>query len=345
MGVPAPCQAGGRSPAGVSLPPARVLPYTLSVTAASPATVRAARLLAFAAVALFAAGCSINQLAVRAVGGMLAGGGDSTVFTGDDDPELVGAALPFALKLYETLLDADRTNAPLSLATGKSFVMFANAFVQTPADQLPAQDVDRQVAMRARAKKLALRGREYILRGLELRRPGFRAALDSRGPEAAIALAKREDADYMYWAGVAWLAAFSADPFDFSLIITLPRAVGLLLKVESWDEAYGKGSLQEILVTFYGSAPRDLGGSEEKARAHFLKAIAISKGARAGPYLALATAVSVKRQDVGEFRDLLGKALAVDASADPSARLENTLAQRKARWLLDHEDELFLEGE
>jgi predicted anti-sigma-YlaC factor YlaD len=150
--------------------------------------------------------------------------------------------------------------------------------------------------------------------------------------------------DYLYWAGVAWLAAFGADPFDFSLIVTLPRAVGLLQKVESWDEGYGKGSLQEILVTFYGSAPKDLGGSEEKARAHFARAVELSKGARAGPYIALATSVSVKSQNIAEFRDLLNKALAVNLDAEPSARLENTIGQRKAHWLLAHEEELFLEG-
>ncbi len=33
--------------------------------------------------------CSINQLAVRTVGGFLAGSGEGSVFTGDDDPELV----------------------------------------------------------------------------------------------------------------------------------------------------------------------------------------------------------------------------------------------------------------
>jgi len=287
---------------------------------------------------------SINQLAVRAVGGVLSGAGESTVFTGDDDPELVASALPFTLKLYESLLDADPSNAPLALATGRTFVMYASAFVQGPADLLPPEEVDRQAAERARAKKLALRGREYILRGLEMRRPGFRAALDGKGADAALALVKKDDADYLFWAGAAWLAAFSADPFDFSLIVTLPRAVGLLLMVEEWNQTYGKGSLQEILISFYGSAPKDLGGSEEKARAHFARALAISKGARAGPYIALASSVSVKKQDIAEFRDLLGRALAVDVNATPAARLENTTGQRKARWLLAHEEELFLEG-
>ncbi|HUJ73203.1 MAG TPA: TRAP transporter TatT component family protein, partial [bacterium] len=179
--------------------------------------------------------CSLNRLAVRAVAGVLSGGGSSTVFTGDDDPELVGAALPFAMKTYESLLAEDPTNAPLALATGRAFLSYAFAFVQAPADELPVSQADEQGAMRQRAKKLFLRGRDYVLQGLETRRPGFRAALDKDGAAAALRLVRREDEDYLYWAGAAWLAAFSADSFDFNLILTVPRAVALLQQVNAWD--------------------------------------------------------------------------------------------------------------
>ena len=54
--------------------------------------------------------------------------------------------------------------------------------------------------------------------------------------------------------------------------------------------------------------------------------------------------MSVKNQNAGEFRDLLGKALAIDVNADVPDRLVNVINQRKARWLLDHVDDYFLEG-
>ncbi len=108
-------------------------------------TASRALLLATASVfTIFAASCSINRFAVRTVAGFLAGSGQGTVFTGDDDPELVGDALPFALKTYESLLEADPSNAPLALATGRAFVSYAFAFVQAPADELPVEQVDEQ---------------------------------------------------------------------------------------------------------------------------------------------------------------------------------------------------------
>ena len=288
--------------------------------------------------------CSINQLAVRTVGGVLAGSAQGTVFTGDDDPELVRDALPFAMKTYESLLDADPTDAPLALATGRVFVSYAFAFVQTPASMLPADQVDEQKAQMLRAKKLFLRGRNYVLQGLEVRRKGFRSFLDHGDVSAALRLTRPQDEDYLYWAAAAWMAAFSADPFDFSLIVAVPSAVQLLLQVNAWDESYEAGSVQEILISFYGGAPADMGGGEAKARAAFARAVALSHGLRAGPYVALATSVSVKNQDEAEFKDLLGKALAIDVNKNIPDRLVNIITQRRARWLLDHVDDFFLSG-
>jgi predicted anti-sigma-YlaC factor YlaD len=298
----------------------------------------------FGFLVLFAS-CSLNRLAVRSLAGVLAGGGEGNVFETDDDTELVGDALPFALKTYEALLQADPENAELALATARAFAGYAFAFVETPADELPVDSVDEQVAMHARARQLFLRARDYALRGLEVRRKGFHAALDAHGAEAALKLARPDDIDYLYWVGASWLGAFSAEPFDFSLLVTVPRATALLRQVEAWNDSYGNGAVHEIFISYYGSAPVDLGGSEEKARAEFARTVELSHGHAAGPYVALASSVSVKNQNEAEFRDLLGKALAVDVNIVPSERLINVVNQKRARWMLDHLDRFFLEGQ
>ncbi|HUI71946.1 MAG TPA: TRAP transporter TatT component family protein [Spirochaetia bacterium] len=289
--------------------------------------------------------CSINQLAVRAVAGVLSGSGESNVFTTDEDTQLVGDALPFALKTYEALLEADPQNAELALGTARAFAGYAYGFVQIPADELSIDQVDTQLAMHKRAQKLFLRARDYALRGLEIRRKGFRATLSTKGPAAALKLARPEDIDFLYWAGASWLGAFSAEPFDFSLIVTLPQAIALLQQVETWSDSYERGAVHEIFISYYAAAPAELCGSEEKARAEFARAVELSGGHSAGPYVALASSLSVKNQNLGEFRDLLTTALAVDVNAVPSERLTNTINQQKAQWMLDHTDRFFLEGQ
>jgi predicted anti-sigma-YlaC factor YlaD len=85
-----------------------------------------------------------------------------------------------------------------------------------------------------------------------------------------------------------------------------------------------------------------MGGSQDKARHHFEKAVEYSEGLSASPYVALASTVSVANQDLEEFRQLLKAAIAIDPDANPDNRLQNLLSQEKARWLLDHVEDFFL---
>ena len=76
----------------------------------------ALRLLAACLTAFALAGCgAIKKTAINNVAGTLSSSGD--VFTRDDDPELVRQALPFALKLYESLLESVPKNEDLLVAT------------------------------------------------------------------------------------------------------------------------------------------------------------------------------------------------------------------------------------
>jgi predicted anti-sigma-YlaC factor YlaD len=292
-------------------------------------------------VLLASSGCSLKRLAVNSVAGMLSSSGSSTVFTGEDDPELVADALPFAMKLYESLLAQTPDNPELLLTTGSLFAMYANAFVQTPAGMLPDTEYPRRQEAMARAKRLYLRGRDYCLKALGLRHPALRAGLEAGDP-SALAKTKLEDVPYLYWTAASWMGAFSAEPFDMELLLTLSRPLALMDRAYQLEEGYNKGAIHEFYISVYGSLPASLGGSREKARYHFDKAVEESGGLTAGPYVALATAVSVPEQNATEFRDLLGKALGIDLAASPENRLVNILNQRKARWLLQHIDDYFL---
>lgn len=295
-----------------------------------------------AAVLISLGGCSISEWALRKAGSALSGSG--TVFSGDDDPELIADALPFALKTYESLLQATPDNGDLLLATGSAFTMYAYAFVQLPADTLPDSRIGEKKHMRARAKKLYLRGRDYLLRALELRYPGSVAALRDGNADSVLAQTTVGDTSLLYWTGASWMGAFTADKFDMALAVEVPVAVALVRRTLELDSTYGRGSAHDFFVSYYGAMPASMGGSKEKAREYFERSVALSDSNRAGPYVSLATSVCVADQDVDEFRRLLRTALDIDIEALPGERLANTLSQRKARWLLDHTGDLFLES-
>ena len=294
-------------------------------------------------VAVALGGCSLEQWALRQVSGLLTGdsGIGGTVFTGEEDPQLVAEALPLAMKLHEALLESDPGNAALWLATGRLFATYANAFVQGPAEELPNTEFAMRKEQLARAKRLYLRSRSYVLSGFELLEPGISEALLTGDYVEALNDLDDTATDYVYWTAASWLGAFSTDQFDFQLLLTLPRPAAMLELVNDFAPEYDYGSAHEILISYYGGLPTELGGSRDRARAHFATAVELAEGKRESPYLALATAVAVPEQNRDEFRSLLEAALEIELDVE-EFRLLNVLGQRRARWLLEHEEDFFL---
>jgi predicted anti-sigma-YlaC factor YlaD len=269
---------------------------------------------------------------------------DGTGLAQDDDPELVRDAAPFGLKTYEGLLEGIPEHRGLLQATASGFAQYAYAFVVLEADRIEDTDLGRARAMRGRAKKLFLRGRDHALRGLEVAYPGITLAL-KKDPQAALAETTKEDAGLLYWAGACWAGAIVCDKGDLALVAELPIAGALVNRVLDVDDTFGDGAAHEFMISYEGSRPPAMGGSPAKAREHYRRAMTISAGKRATVPLALAESVVVRDQDVAEFRALVEAALAVDPEADRSQRLVNILAQRRALWLKTKISDLFVNAE
>jgi predicted anti-sigma-YlaC factor YlaD len=292
-----------------------------------------------AGLAVLTAGCSIKKMAVNKVGNALAGSG--TTFSADDDPELVKAAVPFSLKLMESLLAESPRHKGLLFATASGFTQYAYAFVQQEADELEQKDAAAALAMRSRAQRLYLRARHYGLRGLEVSHPGFERALRAH-PRPALRAAGRKDVPLLYWTAVSWAAAISVSKENPDLIADQPVAEALIDRALELDDAYDQGAIHSFLITYEMSRRGGEGSPEERARRHFARAVELSCGQQAGPYLALAEAVAVPKQNRPEFDRLLRQALAIDPDARPESRLVNLVMQRRARWLLSRADDLIL---
>ncbi len=318
---------------------------------------------------LAASSCSINRMATRMAADALASPGGTSVFASETDPQLVADALPFALKLYETLLQSDPENRPLLEATAEGFISYANAFIHTPATMLGYEELDRQKEMLARAKSMYLRGRDYALQALEVDYPGFTAAVKSGAGQAELQEMDGKDVKILYWAAAGWMGAISAAGFDTAMLMELPRPVALAARGLELNEEFNQGALHNLFTDIYGGVPSEqmLYGSSAlgiysgeilatyyterevaaetpaaKARYHFERAVALSEGQLAGPYVSLAGSVSVQTQDADEYRRLLKAALSIDVDENPRNRLVNIISQRKARWMLDTIEDRFL---
>jgi predicted anti-sigma-YlaC factor YlaD len=283
--------------------------------------------------------CSIKGLAVNSLGNALSEGGAS--YARDDDPELVFAATPFALKTVESLLDQAPRHKGLLTTASSGFVQYAFGQVQQQADFLEATDLARATAQRERAKKLYLRGRDYGFRGLEVDFPRFRAEL-AQDPDRAVAPMTKAHVPLLYWTSLGWFAAISLAKNDAELTADQFRAEALMRRALALDESFDHGSIHDFMIAWEGRGEA-VGGSFERSRRHFDRALELGRNSRASALVNYAETVSVARQDRKEFEALLRRALEVDPDSVADMRLANVIYQRRARWLLGRADDLFVE--
>jgi hypothetical protein len=286
--------------------------------------------------AAFLASCSPKREAISLLADGLASG-DGVMVT-DDDPELVRAALPFGLKVYESLLIQVPEHQGLLEATAKGYTAYGY-LLQQRADMVDARDLAQARELRSRAEMHYRRGRDYALRALELGHPGLTEGLRN-DPDDALASTTEADLSSLYWAGAAWAAAVSVAKDDMGLVGDLPLAGKLVGRVLALDETYGGGQAHEFFISYEGSRPN---GSAAQARAHYQRALALSQGMRASVHLALAESVVLREQNLAEFKALIDAALAVDPDREPSLRLVNTIARQRAEWLRARLPDLFFD--
>ena len=280
--------------------------------------------------------CSPKRYALNQVADAISSTGEGSALARDDDPELVRDAVPFALKMMESLSDRLDDHVGLRLGMARGFAQYAYAFLQQPAE-LGASPDQAQPAM-LRARRLYRRARDYGLDGLRLQR-GV-SAQDLRTPQG-LARLEKEDVPLLYWTLAPWAGAIAANKRDLELVGDVPLVGTLLDRALQLDEAYEQGALDEFAITFDPARPE--GTTPQKQKQHFERCRQLAQGERISYLVTYAQSVSAVAQNKREYEALLKEAASFDVD-QPKARknrLENVLAQRRAIWLLAHEDDVF----
>jgi len=289
-------------------------------------------------VALMSTGC-IKKIALNSMADALSGSTGGS-FTQDDDLEFVGDALPFALKTMEAISEQTPKHVGLKETLCSGTTQYAMVYVKWPADQLRYDDYSGYETGIARTKKFLDRSERFCMAALELKHEGFAERIYS-DTDALMAEMDEDDVLLLYWTGATWLARISISKDDMEAIGQLPFAATLMERALVLDEDWGKGALHDMMVLLEPNSP--MPGGLDRAREHFERAVELSNGTLASPYVSLGTSVSYSEQKKDEFVELMEKALEVDPLASPEDQLANLYAQAQARFYLDHLDDLFLE--
>jgi hypothetical protein len=319
---------------------------------------------------LILSSCSINRFATRIVADALTGSGSGSVFTTDDDPEFIADALPFTLKVFESLLYSDSENIDLLEATAGGFISYASGFLQSPAELLEYEQIDEKERLLARAAAMYRRGGIYATRGLELLYPGFNNYFNEGDFLAAFENLESDAVPFLYWKAAAVMGEFSVDSFNPELMVAVPRAVALAVRALELEDDFNQGALHDLFIAVFGNLPVSLiyrttdidkGYSvlrvlsdyyaangqlfsdmtiDDQVMFHLELSVQFSHGAKASPYVS-SSSIFIRNQNLTEFKSTLNKAIAIDLDLKPENRLMNIISQRKAHWLLDHIEDYF----
>jgi predicted anti-sigma-YlaC factor YlaD len=289
---------------------------------------------------LFSPACSIKKIAVNSFADAV-GSGAGAAFTSESDLGLIEGALPFSLKTMEALLEKTPEHRGLCLSLAQGYMLYGYGFCELKADEVKDRDFAQYQIQRDRAKLFYQRAHGYARRGLELCTPEYAKACAANCVDAVRLVDKKECVPYLYWSGAAlakWITLAKTDP---AAAARLPEAAACMQRALELDPDYDNGSIQEFFIS-YEARGAIMGGDVNKAIQYFKNAESRAAGKKLSPWLTYVESVSIPGQNKKEFDEYIQKILAFNLDSCPGNRLVNTIAQKRARYLLQKKDDLFL---
>ncbi len=288
-------------------------------------------------------GCSPSHFVLKSAADSLSDSSGPSSFARDRDPEFVRDAVPFALETMESLGLKLPDHVGIRVALAAGLTQYGYAFVQQPVELGGEANSEAGKAALARATHFYLRAREHGLDGLKIAHGITIEQLRSAEKDRTKALAslEKEDVALIYWTLVPWGAAISLNKRDLELVGDVPVIAALLDRALTLDESFDQGALHEFSITFDSARPE--GTTPEKEKAHFERARVLANGEKISPLVTYAEAVLGPAQDKKGYQALLNEAASYDVD-QPKARndrLANVLSQRRAKFLLAHQSDVF----
>jgi len=250
----------------------------------------------------------------------------SSAIMNQNDPATVREGAPAYLILVDGLIKGEPENQALLLTGARLYDVYAVVFVDDSE----------------RARRLTEKGWGFSQRALCLEYPD--ECERYRQPYSDyvdfLATLDRADVPLLYAFGAAWASWIQTHPDDWNARADIPKVGATMQRVVELDENYDSGGARLYLGVLSIMMPPALGGKPERARTHFERAIAISKGRNLMFKVIFAERFARTLFDRSLHDRLLREVIEADAE-EPDLTLMNLLAQKKARALLDSADDYF----
>jgi len=244
----------------------------------------------------------------------------------NNDLATVETGAPAYLLMIDSQLHADPENEVLLRSAATIYTAYTDVFVK---------DKDR-------AKKLTNKALDYALRSICVRRSNICSFRQSSFQEFknVMPTLNVKDVPVLFALGSAWAAWIQAHREDWNAIAEISRVEVLMQRVIELDEFYQNGAAHLYLGVLATFLPAPMGGKPDVGRQHFERVLEISNNKNLMAKVIYAQQYARLVFDRGLHDRLLTEVLNAEPDV-PGYALGNTLAQQRARELLDSADEYF----
>ena len=243
------------------------------------------------------------------------------------DITLVRQGLPSYLMLIDGMIQTYPDNPDLLLAGAQAYASYASLLDEEES---------------SRTAQLIQRAKVYALKALELN-PLFKGSLDKPVDlfRKQINDAEKTHVPLLFGVASIWGTWIVQGPDPVEGMADLPKVEAMMDRVLQLDPGYYYGGPHLFEGILLSTRPVQFGGNLKMAEAHFKQALNYSQGKFLMTSVYFAQYYARQRLDRDLFVSTLNKVLSTPADSDPDLTLINTLAQQKAKRLLDQVDEFF----
>jgi hypothetical protein len=250
----------------------------------------------------------------------------SQAILNNNDLATVKDGAPAYLLMVDSLLYRNPDNESLLRGASDIYTAYTTVFVK---DQ-------------ARAKKLTEKALGYALRAICVRRPktcGFREVNFQEFKNTILSLDIKDVPD-LFTLGTAWAAWIQMHRKDWGAVAEISRVEAIMKRGIELDEFYQDGDAHLYLGVLATFLPPAMGGKPDVGRKHFERALEISKDKNLMAKVLYAQHYARLVFDRKLHDRLLNEVL--ESKTDvPGYTLSNTLAQKRAKELLESGEDYF----
>lgn len=279
--------------------------------------------------------CSIQKMAANSTVGILAIGAQA--FLTEDDYEIAGDAFPANLKTMEALGVLADSNPQLMEILAQSYCSYSFGWLEPNIirDTRSAFDESKSASV-DRAFKLFVRGKNYGIKGLEMRHPGFAEAL-THYPSLQEVLPDldEDDVPLLAWTTFCWGSALKYKLEEDMVLAVgdLPFLRALLERSIELDGTFNYGVAYTILGSLEATVPASFGGRPDQAAALFNKAIDMADRKYLTNQVTFAEYFGQHQADEKVFDEMIQEVLDAPEGLFPEEALANRIAKERASAL------------